>query len=303
MANVIVLAGGTSTEREVSIRSSEAVVAALKAKEHAVITLDSAKGLDVLLPEMQAADVIFPALHGSGGEDGVLQKFLEEHAIRYVGADSQASALCLNKARYTELLQNHDFLLPATEAVQFEQYKASALRHKPFVLKPVDGGSSIDMFIVRQPADADEAAIAATFHTYGTMLLQEFVEGIEITAGVLGEQALPIVEIIPPDGQYFDYENKYNGETQELCPPEHLQDKDQEAVRKLALEIHNLAGCRDMSRTDIIITKDHKLYVLETNTIPGLTGESLLPKAAAAAGYTMPDLCDRLVQLALQHNT
>ncbi|HVV26261.1 MAG TPA: D-alanine--D-alanine ligase [Candidatus Saccharimonadales bacterium] len=303
MAKIIVLAGGTSTEREVSLRSSQAVVAALKAKGHTVATLDPADGLDSLLPEFRTADIVFPALHGSGGEDGVLQKFLEQHHIRYVGSDSRASALCLDKIGYTELLRKHNFLLPATEAVTFEQYEASVLRQGPFVLKPIDGGSSIDMFIVRRPADAVETAIKSTFRKYERMLLQEFIEGVEVTAGVMGKQALPVIEIIPPKGEYFDYENKYNGETQELCPPVHVGEAIQAKIQETARAIHELTGCRDMSRTDLIIAADDRQYVLETNTIPGLTGESLLPKAAAEAGYDMPALCDQLVKLALQHDT
>jgi D-alanine-D-alanine ligase len=252
-----------------------------------------------LLPRLAAADIIFPALHGKGGEDGELQKFLESHHVKYVGSGAEASARCLDKTRYAELLKKRGILLPATDTVTLEAYKASPLRERPFVLKPIDGGSSIDMFIVRDPADADQAAIAAAFQKYGTLILQEFVEGVEITAGVLGTEALPIIEIIPPNGEYFDYENKYNGQTQELCPPEHVSKQDQAQAQALALEIHQLTGCRDMSRTDIIIDEDGRQYVLETNTIPGLTGESLLPKAAAEAGYTMPDLCNRLIELAL----
>ena len=131
------------------------------------------------------------------------------------------------------------------------------------------------------------------------MLLEELVEGIEITVAVVGDQALPVIEIIPPEAGEFDYENKYNGRSQELCPPEHVAEDIQAEARDLALRTHNLTGCRDFSRTDMILTPLGELWILETNTIPGMTDQSLLPKAAAAAGIPMPLLCDRLVQMAL----
>jgi D-alanine-D-alanine ligase len=117
--------------------------------------------------------------------------------------------------------------------------------------------------------------------------------------GVLGKQALPVIEIIPPAGGEFDYENKYNGKTQELCPPVHVAEDLQRQAQNLAEQIHSAAGCRDMSRTDFIIRNDGSIYLLETNTIPGMTSQSLYPKMAATAGISFPDLCDRLVQMAL----
>lgn len=303
MANVIVLAGGTSDEHEVSVRSGAAVARALAAAGYEVTTLDPANGLEQFLPKLQAADAIFPALHGAGGEDGELQKFLEAHKIRYVGADSQASALCFDKARYADLLMEHGIVTPATEVADQAHFEHSALRQRPFVLKPNDGGSSIDTFIVREPTRVDVAAIKQAFQRHRTMLLQALIEGIEITVPVVGSKALPVIEIIPPAGGEFDYENKYNGQTQELCPPKHVGAAVQKQAQALAEHIHHLTGCRDMSRTDFIVTPAHALYVLETNTIPGLTGESLLPKAAHAAGMDMAALCDRLMACALQRNT
>lgn len=303
MSSVIVLAGGTSGERAVSLRSGAAVAEALGQKGHRVETLDPADGLDSLLPRLKQADVVFPALHGEGGEDGVLQRFLEDYGIKYVGPDSRASALCFDKARYNDLLKKHEILLPATEMVDFEGYRKSSLSDKPFVLKPNDGGSSIDTFIVRDLAKVDNVAIKEAFTRHRKLLLQELVGGDEITIAMLGDEPLPAIEIIPPEGGEFDYENKYNGQTRELCPPEHVSQVIQAQAQILAQKIHRLTGCRDMSRTDIIVTSADELYVLETNTIPGLTGESLLPKAAREAGYDMPALCDKLVKMALGHNT
>jgi D-alanine-D-alanine ligase len=131
------------------------------------------------------------------------------------------------------------------------------------------------------------------------LLLQELIEGREITVAVLLGAALPVVEIIAPEGKEFDYDNKYNGTTKELCPPENVSEETQQKAQKLAFDIHKLTECRDMSRTDMIITKDDDLYVLETNTIPGLTAQSLLPKAANTAGISMIALCSKLVEAVL----
>lgn len=303
MTKVIVLAGGKSNEREVSLRSGAAVAEALKKSGHDVQILDPADGLDALLPKLKAADVVFPALHGAGGEDSVLQKFLEDHGIRYVGPDSKSSALCFDKARYTKLLEDNGIPVPKTELVNLRGFQASDLSKEPFVLKPNDGGSSIDTFIVRDLASTDDTAIRATFNRHRKLLLQELIEGDEITVAMLDDEPLSTIEIIPPENGEFDYENKYNGQTQELCPPEHVSQNVQEQAQTLAKKIHQLAGCRDMSRTDIMVSPAGKLYVLETNTIPGLTGESLLPKAAREAGYDMPAMCEKLVQMALNRNT
>lgn len=300
---VIVLAGGTSDEREISLRSGSAVAKALETSGHETQILDPADGLEEQLRELQKANVVFPALHGAGGEDGVLQKFLEDHAIRYVGPDSVSSALCFDKARYTGVLAQHGLLVPDTELVNLQGFQASELSKEPFVLKPNDGGSSVDTFIVREAGNSDDTAIRQAFAKHEELLLQALITGDEITVAILGEEALPVIEIIPPEGGEFDYENKYNGQTRELCPPPDVSPDLQKQAQEHAKKIHEVTGCRDMSRTDIIVTPEGRLFVLETNTIPGLTDESLLPKAAAAAGYDMPAMCDKLVQIALARNT
>lgn len=300
MADVLVLAGGSSPEREVSLRSGAAVATALRTDGHTVTSADPAEGLEQLLPQLKSVDVVFPALHGEGGEDGVLQKFLEDHGIAFVGSGSEASALCYDKDRYTKLLEQHNLLVPKTILVSSAEFAVSELITQPFALKPNDGGSSIDTFIVRDVAHKDDTAIAQAFSVHGKMLLQELILGTETTVAVAGDESLPVIEIIPPEAQEFDYENKYNGTTQELCPPLNVTEELQKQAQDLALKIHILTGCQDMSRTDIMIDTSGLLHVLETNTIPGLTDQSLLPKAAATAGYDMPTLCSKFVESALK---
>lgn len=295
MKTIIVLAGGISAEREVSLRSGQAVVEALESKGYRTILLDPIHGIDNL-PE---ADAVFLALHGEGGEDGSLQADLEAQGRAYVGADAAASALCFNKQSYKKLLAERDFPLASGEVVTKETIWQSPLTSQPFVLKPVDGGSSIDTHIVRDISQLPKDKIEKALETYGKMLLEELVEGVELTVGVLGDQPLEIIEIIPPEGGEFDYDNKYNGASQELCPPKHIDQESQRQAKELALQVHQLVGARDLSRTDMFLTPDGRLVLLETNTIPGLTDQSLYPKSAKGAGIEMPELVDQLVQRAL----
>jgi len=296
---VLLLAGDNSPEREISLRSGEAVAAALRKAGYEVETADPSAGIQSLLPAMRSVDVVFPVLHGAGGEGGELQQFLEDNDIKFIGSGSKSSALCLDKARYTELLKKNGILVPQSELVTWDKYVATPLSKKPFVLKPNDGGSSIDTIIVRDTSQKDDDKIKKTFDRYPKLLLQQLITGPEITVAVVGDESLPVIEIMPPTDQEFDYRNKYNGKTRELCPPENVSPAEQAAAQRLAEQIHKLCGCRDMSRTDIIIGKGSQLYVLETNTIPGLTDQSLLPKAAAVAGLDMSSLYDRLVQAAI----
>jgi D-alanine-D-alanine ligase len=296
--NVIVLAGGNSDEREVSLRSGAAVAEALKKSGHLVEVLDTEVGIESLTSQLTTADVVFPALHGVGGEDGSLQKFLENVEIPFVGSGSEASALTFDKARFDKFMRENNITTPELQVVDFSAYLASGLIKKPYVLKPVDGGSSIDTFIVRDTSNPQSDAIKRAFGVHKQLGLQTLIEGPEITVAVLGDEPLPVIEIIPPTGGEFDYENKYNGATQEICPPEHISVEDQRRAQEIALKVHMLSKCRDLSRTDIIIGADGTHYVLEINTIPGLTNQSLLPKAAAEAGYSMENLCDKLVQMA-----
>lgn len=297
-SHVLVLSGGTSSEREVSLRSGAAVAQGLQDAGYLVEIIDPASRPDDFNDKISAADVIFPVLHGAGGEDGRLQAELDKLGARYVGSGATASELCFNKWQYKELLRRHTIQTATGALVDQQSFTESKLIQKPYVLKPADGGSSVDTFIIRDVAEYDQAALLEALERYPQMLLEELIEGTEITVGVLQTTALAIVEIVPPADGEFDYENKYNGRTQEFCPPRQIDPSIQAEAQALALKIHELCGCRELSRTDMIVTKDGQLYVLETNTMPGMTEQSLFPKAAAAAGYSMAELVDTLVQTA-----
>ncbi len=297
MTRVVVLCGGSSSEREVSLRSGSAVAQALKTAGYDVTVLDPKTAS---FEEIVQCDVAFPALHGAGGEDGSLQAQLEKRGVRYVGSDADASHLCFDKWTYRHVVIDAGLPMAEGALVQADTFTGHPLTRQPYVLKPVTGGSSIDTFIVRDPSESPETAIHDAFRRHPNMLLERLITGTELTVGVLGDEALPVIEIIPPATGEFDYENKYNGKTQELCPPQHVNAQVQKIAQELAKKAHLFTSCRDFSRTDIIHeTATSKLYLLETNTIPGMTEQSLFPKMAAIAGVAMPDLCERLVESAL----
>ena len=298
MSSVIVLAGGTSDERAVSLRSGAAVAHALEKRGYQVRLLDPADGLKAA--DFAQADVVFPVLHGKGGEDGNLQAELDGFGVPYIGSGEVASRLCFDKWRFKQLLLENGLLTPRAQLVGESLFWQSDIIKRPFVLKPNNGGSSIDMLLIRESgAKLDQSKISGLFASHPSMLLEELVEGTEITIAILGDEPLPVIEIIPPPNGEFDYENKYNGQSQELCPPEHIDPARQTAAQALSLQIHRLTGCRDFSRTDVMINSAGDLFVLETNTIPGMTDQSLFPKAAATAGIPMEQLVDRLVKFAL----
>jgi D-alanine-D-alanine ligase len=295
---VLVIAGGTSNERDVSLRSGKSVAEALRQKGHEVSEADPRdSNFDISLLS-QNVDVVFIALHGQGGEDGTLQAQLEAIGKPFVGSGSEASRLCIDKWAYKQLLINHG--LPASEGWQVSLSEINTDYFlKPYVLKPVEGGSSLDTQIARTPNENTKQESIELLSKYEHMLLEPIIDGVEITIGILGDEPLPVIEIIPPLGLEFDYENKYNGATKELCPPQNVKEEVQNTARSLALKIHNLTGCRHMSRTDMIVDSHDQLHVLETNTIPGLTNQSLLPKMALEAGYSVPELVNKLITMAL----
>lgn len=296
MMKIHVVCGGSSAEREVSLRSGAAVGKALAEAGYEVQTLDLATAK---IEEIVDCDVVFPVLHGAGGEDGTLQARLEKHGAKYVGSGPEASRLCFDKWKYRQLVTKAGLPMPQGDTLEHHQHRNHHLAQNLHVLKPITGGSSIDTFIVRDLSKVPHDAIKGVFERYPTMLIEELIEGTELTVGILGDKPLPIIEIIPPENGEFDYENKYNGATQEIVAPERISQEIQKAAQTLALNAHQLTGCRDFSRTDIMVTATGKLYLLETNTIPGMTAQSLFPKMAATAGIPMPQLCQQLVQMAL----
>ncbi len=294
---VHILSGGESAEREVSLRSGKAVAKALEQAGYEVANLDPALAN---IDKIANCDIVFPVLHGAGGEDGTIQKQLEKRNIKFAGSGSKASALCFDKWEYRQVITAAGLPMAKAATIKHHEHATHELAQSVHVLKPIAGGSSIDVHIVRDLGKIPHEAIAKTFERYETMLIEELIDGTELTVGILGDKALPIIKIVPPEAGEFDYENKYNGASQEIVAPEDVSPKIQKAARELALKAHQLTGCRDFSRTDIMCDKSGKLFLLETNTIPGMTDQSLYPKMALATGLSMPKLCKTLVEFALK---
>ncbi len=293
--NILVLGGGASNERAVSLRSAAAVRTAIRELGHVARDFDPALGDEKLRQAVVGFDMVFPILHGTGGEDGHIQEVLETTGVPFLGSGSAVSRLCFDKVAFKHKIIEAGLPTPMFAVISAKE-PLSHLTESTYVLKPIADGSSNDTIIMRTPGGgADERAKLLSKHE--RMLVEELIDGIEITVAVLDTKALPIIEIVPPRGQEFDYANKYNGATQELCPPHHVSEAVQARARDMGAQIHKLVGARHLSRTDMIVKPSGELTVLELNTLPGMTDQSLYPKAAAVAGYNFPQLMARFIEL------
>lgn len=300
------IAGGKSSEREVSLKSSAQVFEALDKNRYNIQRYDPLTDLGKLVqdaPELQAALII---MHGRGGEDGAMQGLLDLLEIPYQGSGVLASALAMDKELSKALYQMAGLRVPT--ALAFGREKAPSPQEieaslgLPVVIKPTTEGSSIGITLARTLPEL-EAGLALAFSLDSQVLVEEFIQGTEVTGAVLGNknlQALPLVEIIPASNYtFFDYEAKYQpGASKEICPAR-LEAELTKKAQHCALKAHSALGCRGYSRTDMIV-REGQIYVLETNTIPGMTATSLFPQAAKAAGLEFPALLDKLIELALE---
>ena len=344
---VVVLLGGESEERDVSLASGCNVADALRKAGHDVVALDSvggvltredeakilAEGVGVLPPgetagggasisgaasapsgdsagtalsrheEVVSADVVFPALHGGMGEDGTLQALLDLGGVAYAGSGMLGSGLAMDKDVTKRLLRDAgiptpDWLVNPTAQEAVERLGL------PLIAKPVAGGSSVRLYLLDDAAQVEErirleAVGASESGEASDMMYEGFVAGREFTVGILGEEALPVGEIVSEHG-LFDYECKYQaGMADEVFPAE-ISDALAQTLQERALRVHRLLRLRDFSRVDFMVDGEGEAWCLEANTLPGMTANSLLPKAAHAAGMTFPELCDRIVRMAAE---
>jgi len=300
------IAGGKSGEREVSLRGAAGVEQALNKDKYEVIRYDPATDLARLATDAPSLDAAFILLHGIGGEDGTIQGMLDLLGVPYQGSGVLGSALAMDKHLAKMMYKLHGLPVAAgamaEKAHQDNPAALLATLQLPLVVKPVRQGSSLGMSLVRQAEQLAPALTLALQHD-SQVLVEEFIKGREITVGVLGNEnltALPLVEIIPDSRfAFFDYEAKYTpGATREVCPAE-VSDKLRAKAQDYALRAHKALQLRGYSRTDMIIREDGEIFLLETNTIPGMTPTSLLPQAAAQMGLNFSALLDRLIELAL----
>jgi D-alanine-D-alanine ligase len=284
-----VLKGGLSAEREVSLRSGAAAAEALREAGYEVteVVVDDA---NFVVPD--ATDLVFLALHGTFGEDGQVQEILAARGIPYTGANAEASRIAFNKEKTKEKFREYGVPTPEGQLVRSLQ---EITLSPPLFIKPNAQGSSVGTHPVLKQEDlASSLADALKFDS--AALVERFIQGRELTVGVLGDQALPIVEIHPLDG-FYDYANKYTkGRTEYFCPAA-LPEEIAALIQKHALAANRAIGNPVYSRIDFILEESGNAYCLEVNTIPGMTATSLLPKAAAAVGIGFPELCCRIVEL------
>ena len=300
--NIVVLMGGPSAEREVSLNTGKAILAALIEKGYKAVGLE----LDPphLVEQLKEAkcDVVFNAIHGKYGEDGVLQGALELLGIPYTGSGVLANAMAMDKAVSKQMFIAAGISTPRSKTYSKFLAKKNLAKEIeqefsiPVVVKACAQGSSIGVTIVENKENL-EMAISDAFKYSENILVEEFIKGRELTVAVWGKEekeALPIVEIVPHSGKY-DYQSKYTKGATEYLVPAQLDDKVTVSVQEMAVKAFNALGCVGIARVDVMLSQDNVPYVLEVNSVPGMTATSLVPKAAKARGIEFPDLCEKLL--------
>lgn len=296
---IAVLMGGPGSEREVSLASGKAVLNALRGLGLDAVAVDVTRAA-IDLPT--GTGLAFNVIHGTFGEDGQLQQLLENLGVPYTGAGVASSRRAFDKNLAKAAFVAADVPTPHAEIVDVSSGPRLPSFAAPFVVKPPREGSSVGVHIVREPSAA--AAAMADAAKYGNdILVEQFIDGLELTVGILNDQALPVVHIIPPDGVY-DMASKYpwlSGAkgSQYICPAG-LDEETTRAVSQAALAAHRSLGVEIYSRVDVLLDSSGRPFVLEANTIPGMTETSLLPKAAAAAGISFPELCRTIAEQSYQ---
>lgn len=305
---VLVLMGGISTEREISLKSGTAVAKALADAGYIVETLDIRHDNISKIAEINP-DVVYLALHGKGGEDGCVQGMLEWMGIPYTGPGVAASAICMDKALTKKILVHSN--IPTPKSVEYKKDECKdiskistelvAYLGLPMVLKSPCQGSSIGVVIVNNE-DSIAAAVEEVFKYDDTLLAEQFVSGVEISVPVIGNnnpEVLPIIEIVPTS-EFYDFRSKYTPGMSQHIIPARISKEAEEKVNRLAAEAYVKTGCRGVSRIDFIVDEKNNPFVIEINTIPGMTETSLVPDSAKYMGISFPKLVDKIVKLALE---
>lgn len=306
-----VMAGGTSAEREVSLKSGAAIYKALTELGYGTVFIDAGNDLCESLKN-EKVEVAFMALHGGSGENGAVQGLLEVMEIPYTGSGILASAIAMDKEISKKMFLYHEVPVPPFVPVDRKQAGTAGKINTqmitaivnfplPWVVKPVAEGSSIGVSIVKSD-DAIEDALREAFSYDKKIIVEKYIPGKEIQIGVLGQKTLGGVEV-RPSAEFYSYEAKYTpGLTQYVLPPE-VDAATYKMLQAMALKAHNALGCRGATRVDLILDETHSPYVLEVNTIPGMTETSLLPKIARLSGLEFPELIEEILRLTLEKGT
>ena len=302
---VAILMGGISNEREVSLSTGKTAAQYMDKDKFIINLYDTKKDLSKLFLDISKnkIDICFIALHGKGGEDGSVQGMLELLNVPYTGPGIMSSAVSINKIISKKLFIQNKILTPKFIITEDKKIDPKEIKNKiglPCVIKPSASGSSVGVFIIRKEADIKKGVKGAFKHG-NKIIIEEYIKGKEITVGVLGNKnprAMPIVEIIPKT-KFFDYKAKYNAKFCNEIAPARISAKATKKAQRLALQVYKLLECKGFSRIDMIL-KGEKLYVLENNTIPGLTPTSLFPKAAKANNISFSELLEKIINFGLE---
>ena len=303
--------GGPSNEHDVSVNSAQNVLTYIDKNLYNIIEIPISKEglfninnqeyktMEAITEIKKIADIVFPVLHGKFGEDGVIQELLERVGIPFVGSGSKASRIAINKNISNAVFTKNNLTIPQSEIITKDNFIISI--NFPVIIKPLDEGSSLG---VHKCKSQEELNIIATkaFIDHTEMLVQEYISGREFTCGILDVDGvltpLPPSEVILKDTELFDYEAKYTpGVCVEVTPAE-IDDLLQEEIQDVALQCHEIINCKSLSRTDVIVSENGTIYVLETNTLPGMTKTSFIPAQAKAFGLSMTDLITLLIKSA-----
>lgn len=301
--HVAVLMGGWSAEREVSLMSGAGVADALESLGHRVSRVDMDRNVAVTLAELKP-DLVFNALHGTPGEDGTVQGMLDLMGLKYTHSNLVTSVIAIDKQLTKQALVPHGIPMPGGRMVRVDELHERDPLPRPYVLKPVNEGSSVGVAIVTDEGNYGNPILRdarGPWQEFGELLAEPFIRGRELTTAVLGGEALAVTELKPKSG-FYDYDSKYtDGLTEHVCPAE-IPDEITEACKRLALESHRLLGCKGASRSDFRWDDNRGvdgLFLLEVNTQPGMTPLSLVPEQARYLGISYPQLVQRIVDEAL----
>lgn len=305
--HVALLSGGTSGERDISIESGKGALTALQQAGFQVTALDPANHDDLVALVNGHFDVAFLCLHGKGGEDGSIQGMLEILGIPYTGPGIWSSATAMDKSKAKVFYQKAGIHTPASITLhRKDEMTPDEIIEKlgeDVVVKPADEGSALGVSIIHH-GDGVREALDEAFSSSHEVLIEQFIAGKELTVAVLGNEiphALPVIEIVPEDS-FYDYHSKYaQGGAQHICPGRFDKETTQ-LIQRTAEKVHTVLDCRGVSRTDMILDDQNIPWVLETNTIPGMTATSLLPDAGRADGIEFPELCTKLIEYALDED-
>lgn len=284
--------GGTSAERDISIKTGDSVFHTLSKAGYKVVKIDPKNNMTEEL-EKHKIDVAFIALHGPLGEDGSMQGFLEVMDIPYTGSKVLASALSMDKLMAKKIFLEEKIATPKFEVVHMENQNKKIELDFPVMIKPLNEGSAIDIYLVRRKEDMHSQLIRF-FEHQRIALIEEYVEGREFTVALLNGEALPVIEI-EPKNEFYDFEAKYTEGGAKFTVPANITKEEEKEMKEISHTAFNALGCTTYGRVDVMMDEDSNIFVLEVNTVPGLTSLSLFPKACAAHGIGYVSVLEKIL--------